>query len=232
MKKLIIVLILFITTLLNARCICYYMNYYPESAQRFFKPTCEYYSEVMKKVLGEECEIVPYSNFLFLYKSYDITIIVGEGSEYGLFLTHSSDVAESPLNEKIYKWEDLANDLHGFLAIIDACFAGYIFDYPHPNIQYIITSTYKENSWNTIDEYGENVSTLSVALRCKYDHEYKCPIGNFIFGGCPFMNINECQMNLIIKAMSIWQSVDFYDWEYPSAGTCMLNGKPCSEVLK
>lgn len=214
---------------INSKCICYYFNYNPQNAQIFFKTTCQNYADFMKNVLNEDCELKTFSNYLYLpLKKVDYLFIVGEGCVEGLFLTHSDSTSEGYQTQSIYKWKDLANNLNATTAVIDACYPGYIFKYPHPNVTNLITTSYRENSWNILNKYEKNVSSFSEALRCKYESGYDCFISTFLTNPCTGNNINKCQGWIILKAMEKWGwNVYWYDWEFPSMGTCYMNGKPC-----
>ncbi len=229
MKKIILIL-LFLISYLNAKCICYYFDYNHQMSATFFKPTCENYAAFMKNVLNVECEIKPFAYFLSFKEKVDYLFIVGEGSPGGLFLTHSNSTHEDYKTQTLYKWNDLAHNMKAYIAVVDSCYPGYLFDYNHPYVNFLITTAYKENSWNIIDNSGRNVSSFSTALRCKYEDNYTdCPVATFFRNICKEVNINKCQAYLIIKSLEYWgwKTIYWYDWEFPSMGTCMINGEAC-----
>ena len=237
-KKFILSIFLFffiISNLLSENCICYYFSYIPEDIQ-MFKDTCEYYNRVLYKVLGLSCETKPYRGNLYLPKDRKKAIvIVGHGNPLGLYLTYPDDVDESYTNARILSWKDLILNINSSIVIIDACYSGFAQDYLiYSSIDTLITSTYKENSWNVYDEENgyKIVSALAIALRCWFDDEYICPIRAPFFGNCPGLNINECQFQLIIDALTYGGLPDFYEWEMPSIGTCIWNNHPCSYYIK
>ncbi len=223
------VFIVLSTVILKASCVCYYMNYNPDTAKVFFRTTCQQYADFMKSVFHEDCELRPFSGYLVLpFKTVDYLFIVGEGCPKGLFLTHSDNTSEGWETQVIYDWEDLAEELDAKVAVIDACYAGYIFDYEIKNVGWLISTSYKENSWNILNNENKNVSSFSEALRCKYENNYNCFVANFISNPCKEANINKCQGWIILKAINRWGwDVYWYDWEYPSMGTCYVNGHPC-----
>ena len=66
---------------------------------------------------------------------------------------------------------------------------------------------------------------MAVAFNCKFNPNYKCPVD------CKNLDISNCQFRIIAWTIGkIWSenAFNFLPWEYPSIGTCMINGKKCS----
>ena len=196
-----------------------------------FRKTCQYYNEVIKNTVGISCSIIPYSDSKFFVKDKKTVIIIsGHGTKEGLILNIS--------DKEIYKWKDLMDNLKTTIMIIDSCFSGYAQDYRNSNVDFLITSTYKEYSWNILDVDNNNdnvlVSSLAVTFRCRYDPNYICPIRSplpFLNNNCKSLSINECQLELIIKDLSRCSIPNFDNNDYPSIGTCIINNMPCSYIL-
>jgi len=209
---------------LNAQNKCYCFHY----GDDFTKTTCKYYEKVVELVTDYKCEdhIIINKDYFFNWYHFDksdIVMFVGFGSPKGFFESNEEDFQHLD-NISHIEWQRLANLEVGIL-LIDACYAGYIFDY-NPKSP-TITSTWKENSWNIIDTYGKNVSSLSAALRCLYDDEYQCPVLCKTF--LHTLDVNNCQLKLILYAIdNYWHvGINMLPWEYPSMGTCIFNNKPC-----
>jgi len=169
--------------------------------------------------------------------SYEFVYLSSYGLPDGLFNGQGS---------KKIKWEELAKNIHVSILFIDACYAGYIFDYPQITA-IIITSSFKSLSWNVIlsetnngvntwnDSYDINISSFIVMLRCIYDKNFQCPIdlkqcvkyndqNNY-----NFIDHDVCQFNLITTMMlesGILSPYMFFEDPTVGVSTSYINGKP------
>ena len=228
MKKLILYILLAFTTLIYGDCICFYNDAYYYTTQE----TCKIYAKFFKDVFNETCEIKPLYKFED-NKTYDKVILVSMGHYKGVWKEEVSS-PENITEDNFITYKQLAK-VKANIMILDACYVGYIFDY-HPIAKYVITSTGKENSWNPLvyikNSGYKNIGSLALALNCMFNHKFHCPIN------CIGTDINTCQLSLIFNMFysQIWDyklySNELYDWEFPSMGSCMINGIPCRSFIK
>ena len=209
----VLIFVLFSFTYLYCTTFCFYYDGSKYVKELMTKPTCEYYCSLI-----DNCKLLSLRSFS-LEKYYDTVILVGMGSYSGLFV--GTEFSDPDYN--VITWKELAEKLHCRILVVDACYAGYIFDFEYPNIDTIITSTYKENSWN-IEIEGKWIGSLALTLRCMFDRNYTCP---YVVDLSRSISYN--QLCIIFQFFSKLHSFNatFYNWERPSIGTCTMNNKVC-----
>jgi len=205
----ILVYLLISLNLYSSDCICFY------APIDLDKNICRKFIYLMEKY-NIFCDMREIKKKEVLTANSSIVYIAGMGHYNGIFLSFDYDNLS---DDNLILYRDLAL-LPVDILIIDACYAGYIFDYPS-NIPLIITSTYKENSWNIINKEGLNISSFIEAWLCILDDNYKCKTYY-----CKDNKLKECQLNIIIEAIqNEWKNFrgGFVYWEYPSVGVMTTN---------
>lgn len=223
---LMLLFMLFMPTVSHALTgVCYYLPEEVSGGWALPETNCEYFDSVCDS-LGISNQILPISKFsIEAAGKFDVVYLSGYGDPEGFI----PDVHEGYGTYAHIPWKDIAQ-IDTSVLLIDACFSGYVFDYPD-KAPTVITSAYKTPSWNImVDE--DNVSSFVTMLRCMYDTSYTCPlnirtcsVGNGLFST---PDPEDCQFNLIVDRLFRRGTGSFSieQWKPFSVSTTYINGEP------